>query len=84
MVIHMIRTPKLPFVGSRASAPVLVLTALGIGIATLLPFLPFGAMLDFVSLPAGFFGWLAVVVAAYMALMTVVKGRYIRRYGEWL
>ena len=35
MVIHMIRTPKLPFVGSRASAPVLVLTALGIGIATL-------------------------------------------------
>lgn len=84
LVIHMLRTQKLPFIESRASAPVTVLTALGVLIATALPFLPVGAMLGFAGLPAGFFAWLAIVVLAYMALMTVVKGRYIRRYGEWL
>ncbi len=45
LVIHMIRTPKLPFIQSRASAPVTLLTMTGIAVLTVIPFTPFGAAL---------------------------------------
>ena len=45
LVIHMIRTPKLPFIQSRASAPVTLLTMAGITILTIIPFTAFGTML---------------------------------------
>ena len=52
LVIHMIRTPKLPFIQSRASAPVTLLTMTGITILTVIPFTIFGKLLGFVALPA--------------------------------
>ena len=84
LVIHTIRTPHLPFVQSRASAPVALLSLAGIGIATWIPFTPVGDALGLAPLPAVYFGWLAAIVAGYMALATAVKKLYIRRYGEWL
>ncbi len=50
LVIHMIRTPKLPFIQSRASAPVTLLTMTGIAVLTVIPFTPFGAALGLVAL----------------------------------
>ncbi len=58
LVIHMIRTPKLPFVQSRASAPVTLLTMTGITVLTIIPFTVFGTMLGFVALPAAYFAYL--------------------------
>ena len=84
MVIHMIRTPRIPFVQSRASAPVAALTFLGIAAVTLIPFMPVGAALGLSPLPAVYFAWLAAIVAAYMILVTVMKKAYIRKFGEWL
>ena len=84
MVIHMIRTPRIPFVQSRASAPVAALTFLGIAAVTLIPFTPVGAALGLSPLPAVYFAWLAAIVAAYMILVTVMKKAYIRKFGEWL
>ena len=84
LVIHMIRTLKLPFLQSRASAPVTLLTLAGIGAVTAIPFTPLGAALGFARLPAVYFAWLALTVAGYMLLATVVKKRYVRRYGELL
>ncbi len=84
LVIHMIRTAKLPFVQSRASAPVTVLSLLGIAIVTIIPFTPLAAPLELTALPAVYFAGLAVIVAGYMLLVTAVKKVYIRRYGEWL
>ena len=84
LVIHMIRTPKIPFVQSRASTPVTLLTFCGIGLVTMLPFLPFAPALGLTDLPAVYFGWLAVIVAGYMLLATVVKTIYVKRYGELL
>lgn len=84
LVIHMIRTPKLPFVQSRASTPVTLLFLLGIGVVTLIPFTPLGTALELTALPALYFAWLVVMVLGYMALVTAVKKLYIRRYGEWL
>ena len=84
LVIHMLRTPKLPFVQSRASAPVTLLTFAGIALVTLLPFTPLGAALDLAVLPAVYFAFLAALVAGYMALVTAAKRLYVRRWGELL
>ena len=84
LVIHMIRTAKVPFIESRASAPVLALTALGIAILTLLPFSPLAGLLKLAPLPGLFFLLLGAVVAAYMLLVSAAKYAFIRRYKVWL
>lgn len=84
LVIHMIRTPKLPFIQSRASAPLTLLTMTGIVVLTLIPFTPFGAMLGFVALPASYFAYLIPCILLYMVLATSLKKAYVRHYGELL
>ena len=84
LVIHMLRTPKLPFVQSRAAAPVTLLTLAGSCAVTVIPFTPLGTALGFTALPAAYFLWLAAIVVGYMLLATAVKKSYVRRYGELL
>ncbi len=84
LVIHMIRTPKLPFLQSRASAPVTLLTCAGIAALTLIPFTPFGRMLGFAALPLSYFAYLLPCILLYMALATSLKKAYVRHYGELL
>ena len=84
LVIHMLRTPKLPFVQSRAAAPVTLLTLAGSCAVTVIPFTPLGRALGFTALPAAYFLWLAAIVAGYMLLATAVKKSYVRRCGELL
>ena len=82
LVIHVVRTGKIPFLQSRASAPVLASTLLSVGVLTALPFLPFGRSFGLAALPAGYFGWLALVTAGYMAAAALVHRRLIRRTGS--
>lgn len=84
LVIHMIRTPKIPFLQSRASAPVTFLTFTGIAVVTLIPFTPLGSALELTALPGVYFAWLGAIVIGYMLLATLVKKLYVRRYGELL
>ena len=84
LVIHMIRTPKIPFIQSRASAPLTLLTFTGIAVLTIIPFTGFGRMLGFVALPGAFFAYLIPCIILYMALATVLKKAYARHYGELL
>jgi len=84
LVIHMIRTPKIPFIQSNASFNVTVLTFAGILLLTAIPFTAFGASIGLAQLPGQYFWWLAATIVIYMALVTVLKKIYIRRYGEWL
>ena len=84
LVIHMLRTPKLPFIQSRASFPVTALTSLGIAVLTIIPFTSLGQDLGFVALPSVYFVFLAVTVVLYMLLATSIKKAYIRHYGELL
>ncbi len=83
-VIHMLRTPKLPFVQSHASAPVTLLTLAGIAVLTIIPFTPVGAAVGMVALPWEFFAYLIPCVLAYTALVTSIKRAYVRHYGELL
>ncbi|MCL2498442.1 MAG: magnesium-translocating P-type ATPase [Symbiobacteriaceae bacterium] len=84
LVIHLIRTPKLPFIQSRASLPVTSLTFAGIALLTVIPFTPLGAAIGLAPLPPVYFAWLALTILLYMVLTTVFKRIYIRRYGELL
>ena len=84
LVMHMIRTKKLPFIQSRASLPVMLLTMLGIAVVTLLPFTPLAAPLGLCALPPVYFGYLALIVLGYMVLATLMKKLYIRKYHELL
>ena len=84
LVIHMIRTPKLPFLQSRASAPVTLLTFTGIAALTLIPFTPLGQMLGFTALPPVYFAYLIPCILLYMVLATSLKKAYVRHYGELL
>ena len=84
LVIHMIRTAKIPFIQSHASAPVTLLTMTGIAVLTVIPFTPFGVALGFVALPAAYFAYLIPCILLYMVLATSLKKAYVRHYGELL
>ncbi|TJZ77575.1 magnesium-translocating P-type ATPase [Chitiniphilus eburneus] len=81
LVVHMIRTRKLPFIQSRAAWPLL---AMGLTIASIGIFLPMGPLAHYFklqALPWSYFPWLAAILLAYMALTQGMKGFYARRYG---
>ena len=84
LVIHMIRTPKVPFIQSRASLPVVLLTFSGIAVLTCIPFTAFGEAIGLAALPPAYFAWLAITVVLYMLLVTLFKAIFVRRYGELL
>ena len=84
LVIHALRTPKLPFIKSSASFIVTTITLLGIIVGTVIPYTNFGASLGMAPIPLNFYEWLFATVVAYMILVTVMKNIYIKRYGELL
>jgi Mg2+-importing ATPase len=84
LIVHMIRTARIPFVQSRATWPVLALTATIMVVGILLPFSSLGARLQLVPLPASYFAWLFVFLLSYGVLTQLVKGWYIRRFRSWL
>ncbi len=84
LVIHMIRTPKIPFIQSRASFPVLFFTTVAVAVGTLIPYLPVAKDLHMAAMPVFYFPWLIGIIFAYMILVTILKGLYVRRYGELL
>lgn len=84
LVIHMIRTPKLPFIQSRASLPVTLLTMTGIAVLTIIPFTPLGTALGFVALPISYFVYLIPCILLYMVLATSLKKAYVHHYVELL
>ncbi|MCL1888695.1 MAG: magnesium-translocating P-type ATPase, partial [Kiritimatiellaeota bacterium] len=84
LVIHALRTPKIPFLQSRASFHVIAVTLAGITILTVIPFTIAGRWLKLAPLPPVYFAWLALTVVLYMSLAQFMKNRYIRRFGELL
>lgn len=84
LVIHMIRTPKIPFIQSRASLPVLLLTTLSIAVGTIIPYTPFGRAIGMTGMPLSYFPWLAGMILCYMCLATFMKTMFIKKFGELL
>lgn len=84
LIIHMIRTRKIPFIQSWATAPVVAMTSLVIALGMLIPFLPVASALGMQPLPWTYFPWLIGILFSYCLLTQVVKNWYIRRFKEWL
>jgi Mg2+-importing ATPase len=82
LIIHVIRTNKIPFLQSRASWP-LTLTSLAIVAAgAWLTVSPLADTLGFVSLPSTFWLFLALMLLGYALLTQVVKTWFVHRFGE--
>ncbi len=85
LVIHMIRTEKVPFIQSRSSSSVMWATLIGVGVVTAIPFIPgLNEYLGFASLPGMFFVYLIPCVILYMCFAQLIKKAYIKRHGELL
>lgn len=84
LVIHMIRTPKIPFLESRAALPVLVMTCLAVLAGTLIPYSPLGKFIKLGHLPLDYFPWLLGTILCYMVVATLMKNAYIKKYKELL
>ncbi|WP_370422094.1 magnesium-translocating P-type ATPase [Streptomyces sp. QH1-20] len=84
LIVHMIRTRRIPFIQSRASAPVLVMTGLVMALGIFLPFSPLASALSMEPLPMGYFPWLIGILLTYCVLTQAVKTWYIRRFSTWL
>lgn len=84
LVLHALRTPKVPFLQSNATFIMFSITTLGILVGSVLPFTNFGEGLGLLPLPANYWIWLIVTVIAYLGLVTFMKKIYINKFGELL
>jgi Mg2+-importing ATPase len=84
LIVHMIRTEKIPFIGSTATLPVVLLTLLVMACGVWLPFSPLASALKLEALPAAYFPWLGAILVAYCVLTQFLKRFYIRSFGTWL
>lgn len=84
LVLHMLRGKRFPSARSHASLPVCVFTLGGIALLAAVPYTPVGAAFGLVPLSAMYFALLAAIVVGYVALTTLAKHLYVRKFGELL
>ena len=85
MIIHYIRTSKIPFVESRPNKLLLISTIMTIVGTIVTPIILHSvASFNFVILPLKYYAFVLVLLVVYTVLVQIVKKRYIKKYGEWL
>ncbi len=84
LVLHTLRTPKIPFVESNASFIMTTITSLGIIIGSIAPYTKLGDLLGLAPLPMSAWWMLFVTVVAYLILVQIVKKFYVKKHGELL
>lgn len=84
MVIHMLRTAKVPFVQSRPAWLVILTTLVAALFVTSLPYGPLVNILRLAPLGLPYFLFLVGIIFLYMFSVTVIKKCYIKKYKEWL
>ena len=82
LIIHVIRTSKIPFIQSRASWPLIATSLIIVAVGAWLTVSPLAGTLGFVPLPRLYWLLLAIMLLCYVALTQVVKTWFIRRFGE--
>ncbi|MFT8211653.1 MAG: magnesium-translocating P-type ATPase [Symbiopectobacterium sp.] len=83
LVVHMLRTQKIPFIQSTAALPVMLNTGLVMALGIYIPFSPLGAYIGLTPLPWEYFPWLVATLLSYCLLTQVMKRIYIRRFSQW-
>lgn len=82
LIIHVIRTNRIPFLQSIASWPLLVMTAVILGIGIYLPYSPVNGVLGFVPLPWSCWAYVIPLVLGYLVLTQLIKTWLLRR--RWI
>ncbi|KOX99608.1 magnesium-translocating P-type ATPase [Pseudomonas nunensis] len=83
LVVHMLRTQKIPFFQSTAALPVILATGTVICLGIYIPFSPLGTLVGLVPLPWEYFPWLVVTLLSYCVVAQTMKTIYIRRFKQW-
>lgn len=83
LVVHMLRTQRIPFLQARASWPIMLTTLLVVIVGVTLPFSPLNSWFGLQPLPLAYFPWLIATLLGYCLLSQGVKQLYIRRFGQW-
>jgi len=84
LIVHMIRTRKIPFIQSWATAPVVLLTSIIMLVGIAIPFSPLASSLRLQPLPLSYFPWLIAILVCYCLLTQVVKNWFIKKFKQWL
>ncbi len=84
LIVHMIRTRKIPFIQSWATAPVVALTSVIMLMGIAIPFSPLAASLKMQPLPLSYFPWLFGILISYCFLTQFVKNWFIKKFNQWL
>mgnify|MGYP000924042525 CR=1 FL=1 len=81
LIVHIIRTRRVPFFGSRASAHLTMTTLIVMAIGAWLPYSPFAVYLGMVPLPPLYWAWIGCFLLTYAILTHGVKTWFFKRYG---
>jgi P-type Mg2+ transporter len=81
LIIHIIRTAKIPFFQSRASTALITTTLIIAAIGIALPYSWLAGFLGFVPLPPTYWIALSLILPSYVILTHIVKTWFIRRFG---
>lgn len=84
LIVHMIRTRRIPFIQSNAAWPLMLMTFAIMAIGIAIPFTPLGSYIGLMPLPLSYFPWLIATLLCYCVLTQMIKMWYIRRFGKWL
>ena len=83
LVVHMLRTRKIPFIQSTAAWPVTMMTIIVIVLGIYVPFSPLGTLVGLEPLPLSYFPWLVATLFSYCCVAQLMKTLYIRRFKQW-
>ncbi len=83
LVVHMLRTQKIPFFQSTAALPVILMTGLVMAVGIYIPFSPLGNLVGLEPLPWTYFPWLVGTLLSYCVVAQLMKTLYIRRFKQW-
>ena len=81
LIIHIIRTAKIPFLESRASTALIATTIIIVAIGIALPFTWLGGFLGFIVPPTAYWIALSLILLSYVILTHFVKTWFSRRFG---
>jgi Mg2+-importing ATPase len=81
LIVHIIRTRRIPFFESRASLPMTLATVIVMAIGVWAPYSPLASSFGFVPLPLSYWGWVAAFLITYSVLTHTVKVWFFKRFG---
>ena len=85
IIIHFLRTNKIPIIKSNASSPIIITSLLGVAIITSIQYIPkVNSWIKLEALPPLFYAWLSLFLGTYILLVSLVKVIYKKLYKQFL